>query len=76
MLIAILTRFLSQAASDNSIYGKKDAQSAPTKGELKTMPEFSADSLIPLRNNEETVKKINAQLDETEKKLDSSAEAK
>lgn len=63
-------------ARDNSIYGKKDAQSAPAKGELKTMPEFSTDALIPLRNNEETVKNINVQLDEAAKNLGSSTEAK
>ena len=63
-------------ARNNSIYGKKDIQAAPAKGELKTMPEFSTDALIPLRNNEETVKNINAQLDEAAKNLDSSTEAK
>lgn len=63
-------------ARNNSIYGKKDIQAAPAKGELKTMPEFSTDALIPLKNNEETVKNINAQLDEAAKKLGSSTEAK
>ena len=63
-------------AKNNSIYGKKDIQAAPAKGELKTMPEFSTDALIPLKNNEETAKKINAQLDEAAKNLDSSAVAK
>lgn len=60
----------------NSIYSKKDIQAAPAKGELKTMPEFSTDVLIPLRNTEETAKEINAQLDEAAKNLDSSAVAK
>ena len=63
-------------AKNNSIIGKKDIQAAPAKGELKTMPEFSTDALIPLRNNEETAKEINAQLDEASKNLDSSAVAK
>lgn len=63
-------------ARNNSIYGKKDIQAAPAKGELKTMPEFSTDALIPLRNNEEIAKEINAQLDEAAKNLDSSAKAK
>lgn len=43
---------------------------------LKTIPEFSTDSLQPLRKTEETAKEINAQLDEAAKNLDSSAVAK
>ena len=49
---------------------------APETSVLKTVPEVNTDSLQPLRNNEETAKEINAQLDEAAKNLDSSAVAK
>lgn len=49
---------------------------APETSVLKTVPEVNTDSLQPLRNNEETAKEINAQLDEAAKNLGSSTEAK